>query len=56
MAAWQEVWWVAADAGSGLRRLPIGGPSLFEGQPQEVPAVSNTFLANAVDRGTFPTD
>lgn len=52
MAAWQEVWWVAADTGSGLRQLSMGGPSLFGGQ-RAAPAVPNTFLANAIDRGTF---
>jgi hypothetical protein len=53
MAAWQEIWWVAADTGSGLRPLSIGGPALFKGQ-RAVPAVPNTFLANALDRRTFP--
>jgi len=53
MAAWQEVWAVAADAGHGLRRLSVGGPALFGHAWQQVPEVSYTFLANAVDQGNF---
>jgi hypothetical protein len=53
MAAWQEVWAVAANPGGTLRRLSIGGPSIFGHPWQEVPEVSQSFLANAVDRGTF---
>jgi hypothetical protein len=53
MAAWQEVWDIATNATGVLRRLTIGGPSLFGGQSRDVPAVSKDFLANAADRGTF---
>jgi hypothetical protein len=53
MAAWQQVEDVAADANGTLRRLSIGGPGIFGGS-REVPQVSQDFLANAVDRGTFP--
>ena len=53
MAAWQEVWDIAANANGVLRRLSIGGPVLFGGQSREVPAVSKDFLATAADRGTF---
>ena len=53
MAAWQEVWDIATNGTGVLRRLTIGGPSLFGGQSREVPAVSKDFLANAADRGTF---
>jgi hypothetical protein len=53
MVAWQEVWSVAAIVGEGLRRLSIGGPGLFGHQWQQVPEVSYTFLANAVDQGAF---
>ena len=55
MAAWQEVWDIATNGAGVLRRLTIGGPSLFGGQSREVPDVSQNFLANAVDRGTFVT-
>ena len=55
MAAWQEVWDIATNATGVLRRLTIGGPSLFCGQTRQVPAVSNDFLANAADRGNFVT-
>jgi len=55
MAAWQEVWDIATNGAGALRRLTIGGPSLFAGQRREVPDVSQNFLANAVDRGTFVT-
>jgi hypothetical protein len=53
MYAWQEVRDVAADANGTLRRLSIGGPGIFGGS-REVPQVAQDFLANAVDRGTFP--
>jgi hypothetical protein len=53
MAAWQEVWDIAANATGVLRRLTIGGPALFGGQTRQVPAVPREFLANAADRGTF---
>ncbi len=53
MAAWQEVWDIAANPNGMLRRLTIGGPALFEGQSREVPAVLRDFLATAVDHGTF---
>jgi hypothetical protein len=55
MAAWQEVWDIATNATGVLRRLTIGGPSLFCGQTRQVPVVSNVYLANAVDRGNFVT-
>jgi hypothetical protein len=55
MAAWQEVWDIATNGTGVLRRLTIGGPSLFGGQSREVPTVSQNFLANAADRGTFVT-
>jgi hypothetical protein len=54
MAAWQEIWDVAANPGGTLQRLSIGGPAIFGQAWQEVPEVSQSFLANAVDRGTFP--
>lgn len=54
MAAWQEVWFVAANPGGTLRRLSMAGPGIFGRFWQEVPEVSQGFLANAVDRGTFP--
>jgi hypothetical protein len=53
MYAWQQAVDVAADANGTLRRLSIGGPGIFGGS-REVPQVSEDFLANAVDRGTFP--
>ena len=53
MYAWQEVRDVAADADGTFRRLSIGGPGIFGGS-REVPQVAQDFLANAVDRGTFP--
>jgi hypothetical protein len=53
MVAWQQVMDVAADANGTLRRLSIGGPGFFGGS-REVPQVAQEFLANAVDRGTFP--
>jgi hypothetical protein len=53
MPAWQEVWDIATNGTGVLRRLTLGGPSLFGGQSREVPAVSNDFLANAADRGTL---
>jgi hypothetical protein len=54
MAAWQEVWFAAANPGSTLRWLSIGGPAIFGHPWQEAPEVSRSFLANTVDRGTFP--
>jgi hypothetical protein len=54
MVAWQEVWDVAANVGGTLRRLSLGGPALFGHAEKEVPEVSQDFLANAVDHGTFP--
>jgi hypothetical protein len=53
MVAWQHAMDVAADANGTLRRLSIGGPGIFGGS-REVPQVTEEFLANAVDRGTFP--
>jgi uncharacterized caspase-like protein len=53
MQAWTEVRAVAANPEGMLRRLSIGGPSLFGGGSQQVPEVSDDFLANAVERGTF---
>jgi hypothetical protein len=54
MAAWQEVEDVAANPDGTFRRLSIGGPGIFGNSSREVPEVSQDFLANAVDRGTFP--
>jgi hypothetical protein len=54
MAAWQEIWDVASNPGGTLRRLSMAGPGIFGHFWQEVPEVSQDFLANAVDRGTFP--
>ena len=54
MYAWQQAWDVAADANGTLRRLSIGGPGIFGKSSREVPQVAEDFLANAVDRGTFP--
>ncbi|HSF31528.1 MAG TPA: hypothetical protein VLK82_13785 [Candidatus Tectomicrobia bacterium] len=53
MAAWQEVYDIATNATGVLRRLTIGGPSLFGGQTRQVPAVTRDFLANAADHGTY---
>jgi hypothetical protein len=53
MAAWQQVENVAADVNGTLRRLSIGSPGIFGGS-REVPQVSQDFLANAAERGTFP--
>lgn len=53
MAAWQEVWYIAANPDGVLRRLTLGGPGLFGGQPREVPTVSKDWIASAADRGTF---
>jgi hypothetical protein len=55
MAAWQEIWDVAANPGGTLRQLSMAGPGFFGRFWQKVPAVSQAFLANAVDRGTFPS-
>jgi hypothetical protein len=54
MYAWQQAMDVAADANGALRRLSIGGPGIFGSSSREVPQVAQDFLANAVDRGTFP--
>jgi len=54
MAAWQEVWWIAADTGKGLRQLSLEDQGSLDHQRPEVPEVSQDFLANAVDHGTFP--
>jgi hypothetical protein len=53
MDAWQQDEDVAANVNGKFRRLSIGGPGIFGGS-REVPQVSEDFLANAVDRGTFP--
>jgi hypothetical protein len=53
MQGWPEVRAVAANPEGMLRRLSIGGPSLFGGGSQQVPEVAYDFLANAVERGTF---
>jgi hypothetical protein len=53
MRAWQEVWALAANPEGALRRLSIGGPALFGRPWQQVPEVSDDYIANAVDRGTF---
>jgi hypothetical protein len=55
MVAWQEVWMLGANPEGTLRRLSLGSPSWFGGRSYEVPQVSYDFLANAADRGTFPT-
>jgi hypothetical protein len=54
MIAWQKAVDVAADVNGTLRRLSIGGPGIFGNSSREVPQVTEEFLANAVDRGTFP--
>jgi len=54
MAAWQEVWRIAAGTGEGLKQLTLGDQASFDHQRPEVPEVSPDFLANVVDRGTFP--
>jgi hypothetical protein len=53
MPAWQEVWDIAANTNGVLRRLTLGGPSLFGGHRREVPTVPREYLANAADRGTY---
>jgi hypothetical protein len=53
MAAWQEVWWIAADTGEGLKQLSLGEQASSDHRRPEVPEVSIDFLANAVDRNTF---
>jgi len=55
MPAWQEVWDIAANTNGVLRRLTLGGPSLFGGHSREVPTVAREYLANAADRGTYVT-
>jgi hypothetical protein len=54
MVAWQEARDVAANAGGTLRQLSIGNPAIFGHSRAEVTEVSQDFLANAVDHGTFP--
>jgi hypothetical protein len=54
MAAWQEVRWVAADTGKGLKQLSLEDQASFDHQRPKIPEVTNDFLANAVDRDTFP--
>ena len=54
MNGWQEARAVAMNGTETLKRLSIGGPSLFGRPWQQVPDVSYNFIANAVDRGTFP--
>jgi hypothetical protein len=53
MVAWQQAEDVASDVKGTFPRLSIGGPGFFGGS-REVPQVSQDFLANAADRGTFP--
>jgi hypothetical protein len=53
MAAWQEVWGIAANPQGVLRRLSLGGPGIFGPQTRQVPTVARPYLANAVDQGTF---
>jgi hypothetical protein len=53
MQAYPKVRAVAANPEGMLRRLSIGGPSFFGGGSQQVPEVSDDFLANAVEQGTF---
>lgn len=53
MVAWQEAWAVAANPEGVLRRLTLGGPGLFDRRTREVPTVPTSFIANAVDQGTF---
>src|SRR5262245_19121621 len=48
MAAWEEIWDVAANPGGALRRLSMAGPGIFGRFWQEVPEVSQDFLATAV--------
>jgi hypothetical protein len=52
--AWQELWWIAADTGKGLKQLSLEDDASFDHQRPRVPEVSNDFLATAVDRDTFP--
>jgi hypothetical protein len=53
MVAWQEVWGIAANPQRVLRRLSLGGPGMFGSQTREVPTVARSYIANAVDQGTF---
>jgi hypothetical protein len=55
MVAWQEAWFMGANPEGTLRRMTLGGPSLFGGRSYEVPQVSYDFLANAIDEGSFPS-
>ena len=45
---------MAANPGGTLWRLSMAGPGIVGRFWQEVPQVSQAFLADAVDRGTFP--
>lgn len=54
MVGWQEAWMVGANPEGTLRRLSLGGPSLFGGRSYEVPTVAYDFLANTVAQGSFP--
>src|SRR5262245_21470745 len=47
--AWQEVWYIAANATGVPRRMTIGGPSIFGAPTRQVPALPNAFLANAAN-------
>jgi hypothetical protein len=53
MPAWQELWDISANAAGVLRRLTLGGPSLFGGQSRQVPAISRDSIATAADHGTY---
>jgi Caspase domain/Bacterial SH3 domain len=53
MQAWPEVRAVAANPEGVLRRLSIGGPSLFGGGSRQVPEASYDLLVNMVNRGSF---
>jgi hypothetical protein len=55
MVAWQEVWFIGANPEGTLRRLVLGHTSLFGGRSYEVPQVAYDFVANAIDRGNFPS-
>jgi len=54
MVGWQQIWLLGANPEGTLRQLALGNPSLFGGRSYEVPQVSYDFLANAVEKGTFP--
>ena len=53
MVAWQQAFMVAANPEGGLRQMVLGNPSFFGTRSYEVPNVSDSFLANAVDQGAF---